>query len=137
MWTIQDSHDFLGFSFAFLIVLLVWFGINISHPKILLEKYAFKQVAPFYFAGCGMICLAAIGVVAFQANYIQLGLDQLMDASSKTLSVFVHLAIWTDILGTAIMGIGGALAECATLKIKIRIAWNILPILMVLSTPFL
>ena len=133
---VMISLGSLVFSFSSLIVVLVWFGTKIGHPK-LLEEYAFKEVAPFYFIGGSMFCLAALGIGAFQANFIQLGLDQLLDAPSKGLSIFVHMAIWVDVLGTTIMGIGGALAECATLKIEVRIAWNILPTLVLLSIPFL
>ena len=134
---VMTGLGFLVFSFSSLIVVLVWFGTKFGHPKYLLEEYAFKEVAPFYFIGFGTFFLAAFGIVAFQANFIQLGLDQLMDASSKSLSIFVHLAIWADVLGTTIVSIGGAPAECAALKIKVRIAWNILPLLILFSVPFL
>ena len=134
---VMTGLGFLVFSFSSLIVVLVWFGTKFGHPKYLLEEYAFKEVAPFYFIGFGTFFLAAFGIVAFQANFIQLGLDQLMDASSKSLSIFVHLAIWADVLGTTIMSIGGAPFECAALNIKVRIAWNTLPILILFSVPFL
>ena len=128
---------FLAFSFSSIIVVLVGIGTRLGHSNRLLEDFSFKEVAPFYFIGIGTFCLAAIGIVAFQANFIQLGLDQLMDASSKTLSIFIHLAIWADVLGTTLVSIGGAPAECTALNFKVRIAWNILPILIIVSIPFL
>ena len=128
---------FLVFSFFTLIVLVVWFGTKLDHLKPLLEEYTFKEVAPFYFIGFGTLCLSAFGIVAFKANSIQLGLDQLMDAPSSTLTIFIHLAVWTNNLGTTLMGISGAVAQCPTLLITNRIAWNVLPILIVFSIPFL
>ena len=35
-----------------------------------------------------------IGLVGFQANYIQLGLDQLFEAPSQYLGLFIHYATW-------------------------------------------
>ena len=132
---------FLVFSFSTLIVILIWLGtitiLDHHNLKPLLQEYAFKKVAPVYFIGFGTLCLSAFGVVAFQANFIQLGLDQLMDTPSRGLSIFIHLAVWANVLGTTFMDVGGALLECATLQITVRIAWNVLPILIVFSIPFL
>ena len=130
---------FLTFSFSTLIVVLVWFITILDHHNLkhLLQEYTFKEVAPVYFVGFGTFCLSVFGVIAFQSNFIQLGLDQLMDAPSNTLSIFIHLAVWANILGTTLMDIGGAVLECAALQITVRIAWNVIPILIVLSIPFL
>ena len=110
---------FLTFSFSSLIVVLVWLGIitKIDHHsfKPLLEEYPYKEVARVYFIGFGTFCLSAFGVVAFQANFIQLGLDQLMDTPSRGLSIFIHLAVWTNDFGTTLMDIGGALLECPSI----------------------
>ena len=63
--------------------------------------------------------------------------DKLMDTPSRDLSIFIHLAVWANVLGTTLMGIGGALLECPKSQITIRIAFSILPILIILSVPFL
>ena len=132
---------FLVFSFSTLIVILVWLGIitEFGHHKTksLLQEYAFKEVAPVYFVVFSTICLSVFGIVAFQANFIQLGLDQLMDTPSRGLSIFIHLAVWANILGITLMDIGGALLECPTSQITVRIAFNVLPVLIVFSIPFL
>ena len=131
---------FLTFSFSSLIVVFVWFGIITKfghHSFKLLREYPFKEVAPVYFIGFGTYCLSAFGIVAFQANSIQLGLDQLMDTPSRGLSIFIHLAVWANVLGTTLMDIGGALLECPTSQITVRIAFSVLPILSVFSIPFL
>ena len=132
---------FLVFSFSSLIVVLVWFGTvtKLGHHKLkpLLQEFAFKEVAPFYFVGFGTMCLSVFGVVVFQANFIQLGLDQLMDTPSTGLSIFIHLAIWANVLGTTLVGIGGPLLRCTRSQVIVRIVLNALPILILFSVPFL
>ena len=137
--TVMIGLGFLTFSFSSLIVVFVWLGIitKFGFHSFKLIEYPLKEVTPVSFIGFGTFCLSAFGIVAFQANSIQLGLDQLMDTPSRGLSIFIHLAVWANDLGTTIMGIGGALLECPTSQITVRIAWNVLPILIVFSIPFL
>ena len=46
----------------------------------------------------GALALLAfvIGFSGFQANIVQFGLDQLLDASSEELSLFLHWLVWTE-----------------------------------------
>ena len=44
-----------------------------------------------------------IGWIIYYANFIQFGLDQLMDASSEYLSLFVHWIMWADSLAFAVV----------------------------------
>ena len=85
---------FLVFSFSTLIVVLIWLGTvtKLGHHnlKSLLQEYTFKEVAPVYFVGFGTLCLAVFSIVVFQANFIQLGLDQFMDTPSRGLSIFIQ-----------------------------------------------
>ena len=46
------------------------------------------------------LALFIIGLCGFQANYIQLGLDQLFEAPSEHLGLFIHYAIWAFTFGT-------------------------------------
>ena len=96
-------------------MVLVWFGTKLDHFKSLLQEYTFKEVAPFYFIGFSTFCLAVFSIVAFQANFIQLGLDQLMDTLSRGLNIFIRLAVWANILGTILVAIGGTVARCPPL----------------------
>ena len=43
------------------------------------------------------LALFIIGLVGFQANYIQLGLDQLLEAPNEYLGLFIHYATWAFI----------------------------------------
>ena len=51
------------------------------------------------------LTLFIIGLCGFQANYIQLGLDQLFEAPSEHLGLFIHYAMWafTLILAPCLM----------------------------------
>ena len=44
-----------------------------------------------------------IGSIIYYANYVQFGIDQLMEASSRHLSLFVHWIIWADTLPSVII----------------------------------
>ena len=43
-----------------------------------------------------------IGLVGYQANFIQFGLDQLFEAPSQYLGLFIHYATWTFKAGSVI-----------------------------------
>ena len=55
----------------------------------------------------GVLALAVllIGYSGYQANAVQFGLDQLPDASSETLSLFLHWFVWAEAVGEAAMQI--------------------------------
>ena len=113
-----------------------WFSVHQSHLLISLDS--FKEVAPFYFIGFGStILFFVLGLAAYQSNFIQLGLDQLLDAPSIHLSVFIHLAIWSNSLGTVIMTTAGAVWGCPTVDIKVKISFVIVPTLCLIIFPFL
>ena len=53
-----------------------------------------------------------IGLVGYQANYIQLGLDQLLESPSEYLGLFVHWAKWVNNATATIIIIGYMLFAC-------------------------
>ena len=58
------------------------------------------EVTPFFiFAACGL-CLLITGFAGYEANFIQFGIDQLTDAPSEYLGLFVHWVEWFTMLGT-------------------------------------
>ena len=135
--TVMVGLSFLLFTLVVLVAAIVW--ATTKHAHRLLELDPLKELAPFYVIFFGALSLVVLGAVAFQANIIQLGLDQLMDASSEKLSVFVHLAIWADTAGAAIVINSLAFAEthCPTIPIIVRIVCFIVPLLPFLCFPFL
>lgn len=49
------------------------------------------------------LIMFVIGFSGFQANIVQFGLDQLLDASSEELSLFLHWLVWTEYVGELVV----------------------------------
>ena len=135
--TVMIGLCFLSFHAVVTIIIPVVWVVITQHPHSLLQQYNFKEVAPYYFVGFCAFSLAMLGIVAFQANFIQLGLVQLMDAPSISLSIFVHAAVWANVLGICIMGIGNAFIAAPELNIKVKIGSVAVLFLSLASFPFL
>ena len=129
----------LTFTLVFIITitaaLIGWVSIKHAHQLIALDS--FKEVAPFYIISFATVPFIIFGLGAFQANIIQFGLDQLLDAPSIHLTVFIHLAVWSDTLGTTLTTVAGAVVSCARLSIKVRVAFCVVPISILICFPFL
>ena len=83
----------------------------------------------------GMLSLFAfiIGLAGYQANFIQLGLDQLFEAPSQYLGLFVHYAIWAFRLGSVHFLINYFMAICVNSKVKVAVvAMQVLIILILI-----
>ena len=61
------------------------------------------------------ILMFLTGISGFQANVVQFGLDQLMDAPSNKLSLFLHWFIWSETLGQLLVRLMGAASLCSDL----------------------
>ena len=57
------------------------------------------QPVEFVLAGVGVL-LFMLSLAGYQANYIQFGLDQLLEAPSVSLALFIHWITWAERLGT-------------------------------------
>ena len=53
-----------------------------------------------------------------------------MDTPSRGLSIFIHLAVWANVLGTTLMGVGRQLLQCPKSQVTVRIVSNVSPILI-------
>ena len=87
------SFLFLGFA-----CILLFCGI-ISNAGF--ETHLFHVLKPQFEESVAVIILLSfalalfiIGLCGFQANYIQLGLDQLFEAPNEHLGLFIHYAMW-------------------------------------------
>ena len=78
-----------------------------SHFPVL--KVHLSSMAPL---GTVAFVLFVIGFSGYQANIVQFGLDQLQEAPSETLSVFLHWFVWTETIGQAIMRSIFAVTSC-------------------------
>ena len=79
-----------------------------------------------------------IGLTGYQANFIQLGLDQLFEAPSHHLSLFIHYATWSFHIGAVVISVLISLNWCVRMKgqriafISIAILFSLLLILFIL-----
>ena len=72
-----------------------------------------KVVQHFVLSAGGVVILLFLaGLTGFQVNAVQFGLDQMPDASSEELSVFLHWFVWTQSLGELIMRLYGSTLPC-------------------------
>ena len=60
----------------------------------------------------GVMAVMFFGRVGYQANFIPFGLDQLFEAPSTSLVLFIHWVIWADSLGRLFARILYAVAIC-------------------------
>ena len=71
------------------------------------------DVQPVAFGlGAVAVLLLLPGITSYQANFIPFGLDQLCDAPSVSLALFIHWVIFADRLGTFVIQIVNAVYEC-------------------------
>ena len=123
----------LLFSTVISVVILVWFNKGYNNHVI----FAFND------SNLARICIISmcvcpfmlVGLAAYYANIIQLGLDQLMEESSMHLSLFTHWAIWMKVLGTAIVGVPFGFVFC-NLSVHTKIAIVSAPFLILFGFPF-
>ena len=67
-------------------------------------NYAHGYVAPILLslAAIGFV-LFAVGLGFYRANFVQFGLDQLLEAPSKSLALFIHWGVWVERLGMLVI----------------------------------
>ena len=87
-----------------LTVFLIFLFVGISTSIIFTSMRSFRNMSYLFSNAPGIIVfilliilflLFVVGLSGYQANYIQLGLDQLFEAPSRYLSLFIHYAILT------------------------------------------
>jgi peptide/histidine transporter 3/4 len=71
--------------------------------------YGLKELAAPLLIG---FLLTFIGFSGYQSNYIQLGLDQLQDAPSHSLGLFVHAVVWFLTIGLMLVQLAVAWGTC-------------------------
>ena len=73
-----------------------------------------------------------IGLVGYQPNFIQLGLDQLFEAPSQYLALFIHYAMWVFNIGSLHFMMNFVMAMCFSYenKFALVITQALLPFLL-------
>ena len=95
--TIIISQTLLSLSFTLLgiISIMIRNKINERHGMFTLLQLEPLQVTVLILLIIASV-LFSVGMVGYQANYIQFGLDQLLDKPSQYLALFVHYAVWAS-----------------------------------------
>ena len=123
---------------VFLILLSVWICICIISTSMQ-HFYISRDISYLFSNAPGIIAftlliismlLFVVGLSGYQANYIQLGLDQLFEAPSRYLSLFIHYAILafyiSEIPVLAINVFGQYFANCTHINTGIHDIWFLL-----------
>ena len=84
-------------------MLILVIEVRLSYNILRLLINIFAVVITFIFL---------FGRVGYQANFIPFGLDQLFEAPSTSLALFIHWVIWADSLGKLIVQILFAIVVC-------------------------
>ena len=71
--------------------------------NIIQPPYYTTNKIPYYIPICAGILFFITGLSGYQANYIQLGLDQLMELPSEYLGLFMHWLEWSIEIGYLIV----------------------------------
>ena len=78
-----------------MLLLLVSFIIRIIEKRSLFNDDKSYHIIPLFICGIPLIALITTGVGLFEANAIQFGLDQLLEAPTPKLIAFIHWYYWT------------------------------------------
>ena len=107
-----------------LTVSLITFHMVASNTKFGLHVYNSQVVEDILLLILAVLTLIffIIGLAGYQANYIQLGLDQLLEAPNEYLGLFIHYATWafnfSSILDLPLMNLG----DCSSLRKKEKLS---------------
>ena len=101
---------FVCFIEAILIISLKLYSIDYTEYPIYLQRKFIYQLT--FILILISVVLFIIGLVGYQANFIQFGLDQLIEAPSKFLALFIHCAIWAFQLGFLLLRVTFSFLLC-------------------------
>ena len=99
-------YRIVTFSIFKLICSLIFLTIT-SILSTVEKENEFKSIYVVFLTIAGILLTA--GFTGFQSNSVQFGLDQLLDASSNELSLFLHWFVWTENLGQLFVRVLGSI----------------------------
>ena len=108
----------------FILVILISLGLSVTET---IEIYNFSSLHKnqgiiVIIIGFLSLITFVVGLAGYQANFIQLGLDQLFEAPSQYLGLFIHYAIWLFQAGSIPFTVTIPLLLCSSLRRLIRTA---------------
>ena len=102
----------LGFLLSCLILWLLGLVVFVTVPKPYDLSIVHDQGILFLILASFSLFAFIVGLVGYQANFIQLGLDQLFEAPSRYLGLFIHYSNWAFSLGSLYYSIVGYMLTC-------------------------
>lgn len=109
------SMGFLWIAVLMLVIVVIITLTNAAHIPNALNVFRNILIGGAFF-------VAIPGLSGFYSNMIQLGLDQLQDAPSNILGIFLHWIVWVSLLGEAIVHVLVILTTCPKHDPKISFA---------------
>ena len=104
---------FCGLLMCFVEIIALAINLESVHYYKVIKDFHEKVVYRFLFTLILItVVLFIIGLAGFQANYVQLGLDQLFEAPSKYLALFIHYATWAFHIGSLPLGTTVSILYC-------------------------
>ena len=125
--------------FCFSLVLFSYLAcyISVMSETILAVKHPKHPTVPSaILVTCFIsILLTFIGFAGYQANFIQLGLDQQTTAPSEDLALFVHWAMWAHNFGSTLVTLIIQPYQCVNVNIIVKITAGL--VLLILAVFFI
>ena len=94
-----------------------------------------SEIVVYVFAGFALLT-ATIGIAGYGANFIQFGLDQLLEAPNQQQALFVHWALWCyDLLSVLVVGFA-AYVQCNKIdlsSISLRVVIVVTSVLFIIG----
>ena len=116
------------------LVILISLGLSVSQTIELHNFNSLHQNQGIFviIVGCFTLITFVVGLAGYQANFIQLGLDQLFEAPSQYLGLFIHYAIWLFQTGSIPFTVTVPLLLCINLRHPMDITLSIFSYIVLL-----
>ena len=115
VWCGRFKTVMVSVSFIFISFLFSMIASSIDVEALLsgahLKFTSSKMIIVIIVLVLDLLCFLT-GIVGYQANYIQLGLDQLLEAPSEYLGLFIHYASWTFSVSSVLVSLAFGLRAC-------------------------
>ena len=97
-----------------------------SDSHITFKPHNIVDITLVLFVTFSLLCFVG-GLIGYHANYIQLGLDQLLEAPNEYLALFIHYATWAFSLSSLIMSTLVGIGSCNYIR-KTAHVWTLVTV---------
>ena len=109
--TISFVILWIAMFFTSIVMVMTYFEDKSDWSQEMLKKFLILFVVL-------SLILLIVGLASYQANIIQLGLDQLLEAPSESLGLFVHWLMWSHSLGSVVIIVVLSIFPCFYSSVK-------------------